>query len=87
MTELSQSSLEQVLGTVWSEVFRREQVGVEENFFELGGNSLLGMDLTELIRARLGIGVSVVMLYQYPSIREMAQAMAKGSDADGLSFD
>jgi aryl carrier-like protein len=71
----SHAGLEQALARVWAEVFRVEHIDTEANFFELGGNSLLGMDLTEMLEDRLGIQVSVVTLFRNPTIREMAEAI------------
>jgi acyl carrier protein len=67
---------EQALAQVWRDTFRLEKIGRNDNFFGLGGNSLLGMELTELLANRLGIEVPVVLLFQYPSVREMAEAIS-----------
>jgi len=69
--ELTPELLEQAVTEVWQEVFRLPGIDRDANFFELGGNSLLGMDLTELLASRLGIAVPVLTLFQNPSIREM----------------
>lgn len=68
--------LEKAIAEVWQEVFHLPHIDRDANFFELGGNSLLGMDLTELLAARLDIEVPVVMLFQYPSIRELTAIIA-----------
>ena len=71
-----QGELETTIAQVWAEVFGREKIGRNANFFELGGNSLLGMDLTELLASRLGVQVPVLVLFQYPTIGEMAGIIA-----------
>jgi aryl carrier-like protein len=73
--EEPREGLEEAVARVWRDVFRVERLGRNDNFFELGGNSLLGMDLTELLATRLGISVSVVMLFQNPTIRGLAEAV------------
>ena len=71
--ELSRLELEQAVAEVWKLVFRSDQIGLNENFFELGGNSLLGMDLTELLASRLAIQIPVVAVFRYPTIHEMTE--------------
>jgi hypothetical protein len=69
--------LEDAIAQAWQEVFRREPLGREQNFFELGGNSLLGMDLAELLAERLGLEVPVLAIFQHPTIRELANVIAE----------
>lgn len=67
--------LERVVSETWQEVFKRDPIGLEENFFELGGTSLLALDLLELLSARTGIDVPVLTLFYNPSIRELVQVI------------
>jgi hypothetical protein len=70
-----QGELELALAQVWRDAFRLEKIGRNDNFFGLGGNSLLGMELTEMLATRLDIQIPVVVLFQYPSIRELAEVL------------
>ena len=69
--------LEQKIAEAWRVVLRLEKVGRNDNFFALGGNSLLGMDLTEALEHRLSIPVPIVVLFQYPSVRELAEIITE----------
>lgn len=69
--ELSPELLEKAVTEVWQNIFHLPNIDRDANFFELGGNSLLGMDLTELLATRIGVEVPVLTLFQNPSIREM----------------
>jgi hypothetical protein len=71
--EEPQGEMEVALAQVWKDAFRVEKIGRNDNFFGLGGNSLLGMELTEMLAIRVGIQVPVVVLFQYPTVREMAE--------------
>jgi amino acid adenylation domain-containing protein len=71
------NSIEEVLTGIWSQILQLDQVGVEDNFFDLGGNSLLGLRVIAQIQERFELKVSVVRLYQYSTIRSMAQYLAK----------
>jgi tyrocidine synthetase III len=83
LPRLPQDELERDIEAVWREVFRLERVGREENFFELGGNSLLGMDLSDMLATRLGVQVPVLAVFQHPSIREIAEFLIAYEADDG----
>jgi amino acid adenylation domain-containing protein len=74
------NSTEEILTKIWTEILQLEQVGVADNFFDLGGNSLLGLKVIALIQERFALKISVVRLYQYSTIRSMGQYLAKVID-------
>ncbi len=71
------NSIEETLTEIWAEILQLDQVGVADNFFDLGGNSLLGLRVIAQIQERFELQVSVVRLYQYSTIRSMGQYLAK----------
>ena len=73
-------AIELAIAQAWKDAFRLERIGRNDNFFELGGDSLLGMSLSEKVSLYLGIQVPVVALFQFPSVRELAEAVAANSD-------
>lgn len=77
--EEPQGELEQAIAQLWKEVFGLNRVGRNDNFFELGGNSFLGMNLSESFTFRLGADVPVLLIFQYPSIRELAEVIGSES--------
>ena len=66
------SDIEQVLAEVWQEVLRRPSVGVEDNFFDLGGHSLLTVRVQAMLRERLERVVPITDLFRFPTIRTLA---------------
>jgi non-ribosomal peptide synthase protein (TIGR01720 family)/FkbM family methyltransferase len=66
--------VERRLAEIWCQVLRREQVGVEENFFELGGDSILSIQVAAQAR-RAGLQLATRQLFQYQTIRELAAAV------------
>ncbi len=72
----ARTATETILTEIWQEILKLDRVGVEDNFFDLGGNSLLGLKAIAQIQARFQFKVSVVRLYQYPTIRSMADYLA-----------
>ncbi len=65
------SELETVLSEIWSAVLGVAEVGIQDNFFELGGNSLLTLQVVTQIQQRLNRDISVVKLFQYPTIAQL----------------
>ncbi|MGW3009357.1 phosphopantetheine-binding protein [Streptomyces sp. NPDC001219] len=63
---------ERVLTGIWSEVLELSEVGVEENFFDLGGHSVLLHMVQDRITTRLGKTPPLVDLFQYPTVRGLA---------------
>jgi len=65
--------LEQHLASVWAETLHVEQVGIDDDFFELGGDSF------KAIRTvwKSGMGITLLDLFTHPTIRELAQHAAK----------
>ncbi|HEX9942664.1 MAG TPA: non-ribosomal peptide synthase/polyketide synthase [Thermoanaerobaculia bacterium] len=65
---------ETLLAAIWAEVLGVERVGVEDDFFELGGNSLLSLQV--IARAgQAGLPIHVRQLFEYPTIAELAAAL------------
>ncbi|HZM84537.1 MAG TPA: non-ribosomal peptide synthetase, partial [Candidatus Limnocylindrales bacterium] len=68
--------LEQVISGIWCEVLGRPSVGVHENFFEIGGHSMLLARLHHRLRTTLSWQASVVDLFQYPTVRSQFLAIS-----------
>jgi hypothetical protein len=70
-----ETPLEEEVASVWKEVLGLERVGCGENFFEIGGHSLLATRVIMLMRSRLGLNISLRLLFEYPTIAGMAAAL------------
>jgi amino acid adenylation domain-containing protein len=73
----AQTELEVLLTGLWREILKVDQVGVRDNFFELGGNSLLGVTLISRLQQKLGEIVQVVLLFDAPTISELAEHLRR----------
>ena len=69
--EAPQGEIETKLASVWAEVLKLKQVGRHDNFFDLGGHSLLTFKLINLLR-RVDIHVSVTEIFKQPTIETLA---------------
>ena len=68
-----QSETEQQIGKLWQEVLHLDKVGINDNFFDLGGNSLLMLQVNNKLRAILQRDISVVTMFQNPTIYSLAE--------------
>ena len=75
--------LEQKIAMVWADLLRLPRVGIDDNFFDLGANSLLMIQAHGKLReASIGT-LSVLDLFQYPTVRLLAGAISDSSTAFG----
>jgi medium-chain acyl-[acyl-carrier-protein] hydrolase len=77
--------LEQIIAGIWEDLLRLPQVGLDENFFELGANSLLIIQAHGKLREASINTLSVLDLFQYPTVRLLASAI--GTPPNGLGND
>jgi amino acid adenylation domain-containing protein len=70
--------MEERLAAVWREVLGVERVGAHDDFFDLGGQSILAARLVARLRGELGMDVPVATLLQAPTVEAMARALAGG---------
>jgi amino acid adenylation domain-containing protein len=66
------SGQEKTIAKVWRELLGVEAVGLNDNFFDLGGNSLLVVQAQARLREALGRDLPVVKLFQYPTVKALA---------------
>ncbi|MFC7584438.1 phosphopantetheine-binding protein [Nonomuraea antimicrobica] len=67
--------LEQAIARIWREVLATSRVGARDNFFDLGGNSLLIVRVQSRLEELLGREVTLVRLFQYPTIEALARSL------------
>ena len=71
-----ESDAEQAIAQAWAQVLGVEQVGRHDNFFEIGGHSLLLVKVHRLIEQRWPGAVSVVDLFQHPTVESLAARLS-----------
>lgn len=83
--------VEHVMGIIWEEVLNVEKIKQEENFFEIGGHSLLAVRVVSRLNEMLGVKISLPTFFEYPTIGSLntylcqneheAQRLAKAAQA------
>ena len=73
-------ALEHDLCRIWQEVLQIEQVGIHDNFFEIGGTSLLCIRVQKRIRDELGLEIALTDIFEYPTLSELACFLAQGDE-------
>jgi amino acid adenylation domain-containing protein len=74
-----QSELERRIAAVWAELLGLKHVGVHENFFEIGGHSLLLARMQERLSEALEREISMIDLFQFPTVSTLAAHLDAGA--------
>ena len=67
------AGLEQKVAQIWQRILGRDEIGVHDNFFDLGGNSLLALQLVSEIGQELDIQIAPVTLFEFPTVRALTR--------------
>lgn len=75
---------EQRLEEIWSELLGRERIGIQENFFALGGNSLLALQVVARVSVAYRVTLPPHCLFECPTLARLAEAVdrARSIEAD-----
>ncbi|WP_121605185.1 non-ribosomal peptide synthetase [Virgibacillus sp. Bac332] len=76
------NELEERLTEIWEEILYKKGLGTNQNFFDLGGNSLKAISLIGKVKKSFRIPVSLKSVYQYPTIKEFAKYIKSNPGKD-----
>jgi acyl-coenzyme A synthetase/AMP-(fatty) acid ligase/acyl carrier protein len=80
------NELERTIAAIWREMLVIEQVGIHDNFFDLGGHSLLMVQTHGKLQQALGREIVVINMFQYPTISTLAEYLS-GAEPEQTSFE
>ncbi|KAF9344652.1 hypothetical protein BGX26_004066 [Mortierella sp. AD094] len=75
--EPPQSEIECTLAAIWSDILKVDRIGRRDNFFMLGGHSLIAVQMIERLR-RFGLELSIRALFDTPTLSELAHSLNRG---------
>jgi len=74
--------VEEALASIWSEVLAVEQVGIHDNFFNLGGHSLIATQVIARVRTTFQVDLPIQVLFQESTIARLADKIKEAKNAN-----
>jgi amino acid adenylation domain-containing protein len=83
----ARNSTEEALVKIWAEMLNLDQVGVHDNFFDLGGHSLTATRVISRVVKTFPLDLPVKALFDSPTVAEMAEIIARHQDNKSSNTD
>lgn len=80
--EAPEDELQQIIVDVWQDTLKVDRIGVSDNFFDLGGHSLLIVRVHQLLKEKLDRPISLTDLYRFPTIKSLTEFLDGGDKED-----
>lgn len=72
------TEVERTVARIWQEALHVEKVGVDDNFFDLGGHSLLVVMVNDKLRGMFDRDIPVVDMFDHPTVSSLAKYLSQG---------
>ncbi len=72
---------EEAVAAIWREVLAVSRIGVHDDFFDLGGDSLRAMQMVARVRSRRAVEMSMRLLFDHPTVARLVSAISTGLPA------
>ncbi|MEL6931208.1 MAG: phosphopantetheine-binding protein, partial [Cyanobacteria bacterium J06600_6] len=82
-----QSEIERAIAEIWQNVLQVDRVGLTDNFFDLGGQSLLMIRVHSLLKDKLAVDISLMDLFRYPTVASLAEYIKLAATGDRSNSD
>ncbi len=76
------NEIEEGLVQIWKEVLELKEIGINQNFFEIGGDSLSAIKLMSLINLKFNVQITIKTLFDMPTIEELAVHLKNNDTAE-----
>lgn len=67
------NDIEKELVEIWKKLFKSDNIGIDTNFFDMGGNSLNIVKMYSEITQRYSVELTITLMYKYPTVRMLAE--------------
>ena len=74
---LTSNKQEKIILSIWQELLQRENIGLNDNFFDVGGHSLLLAQMQEKLEKSFAIDIAITDLFKYPTISSLANYLSQ----------
>jgi len=81
------SALERVVAGTWADVLRLDRIGVHDDFFDLGGQSLLATQVASELEVTLGVAVPLQTMFTAPTVQAQADHIFRSARDAGIDVD
>jgi acyl-coenzyme A synthetase/AMP-(fatty) acid ligase/acyl carrier protein len=75
-----QTDAEKVIAEIWQEVLNLDHISIEDNFFDLGGHSLLLVEGNSRLRKAFDREIQIVEMFKHPTVAALAKYLAQEQD-------
>ncbi|WP_052825919.1 type I polyketide synthase [Neotamlana nanhaiensis] len=79
--EKPRNSIEKEIASIWSDALKIDKVGINDNFFDMGGTSLLAQKVTASMIKNIDDSFSVSKIYTNPTIKQLSETIEQFNDA------
>ncbi len=73
---------EQLIQKIWQDALGLSQINIDDNFFDLGGHSLLLTRVNEELRAQLNQDIPLIKIFEHPTVRSLSNWLDRGVNGE-----
>jgi amino acid adenylation domain-containing protein len=78
------TATEKNIAAVWMNLLQLDKIGLDDNFFQLGGNSLLALKTIAELKQQYNYGIAITKLYQYPTVVGLSNLLSGANEVKQL---
>ncbi len=82
--EAPEDELQQTIVNIWQDTLKLDKIGVKDNFFDLGGHSLLIVRVHQLLKQQVDKPISLTDLYRFPTIASLTGFLNSDQQSESL---
>jgi len=79
------TEMEKLIANIWKEVLKREKVGIHDNYFDIGGNSMNILELHSKLNRMVETDIPVVTMFELTTVRAVATYLRPGETGENSS--